>query len=104
MAVIKEMLGKKQIDGFKGSIDFYYYRGLPVARRWPRNQGKSQTRASVAQQPMFTYVQRLWKETSPFVKEAYATLARDCALHRKDWFMRGYYGKIYRYPVDYTPE
>ncbi len=103
MVIIKEMLGQKQIDGFKGSIDFFYYMGKAVARRWPRNQGKSQTPASVAQQPMFTYVQRLWKETSPFVKAAYESLARDGALHRKDWFMRGYYGKIYRYPTDFTP-
>lgn len=103
MAIIKEMVGRKIIDGFKGKIDFYYYMGIPVARRWPRSQGNSQTSASVAQQPAFIYCARLWSQTSPIVKEAYSVLANACGLHKKDWFTRAYYGKIYRYPTDYTP-
>lgn len=103
MAIIKEMLGRKQIDGFRGKVDFYYYMGVPVARRWPRSQSKSQTRASVAQWPMFTYVQQLRPQVSPFVRQAYYDLARDCGLHVWDWFMRGYYGHIYRYPTDPSP-
>ncbi|MBA7708580.1 hypothetical protein ES703_117482 [subsurface metagenome] len=97
------MLGEKQIDGFKGNIDFYYYMGIACSRRWPKNQGKSQTPKSVAQQPMFTYVQKLWQEVSPVVQEAYNTLAPESALHKRDWFMRGYYGLLYRYPTEYTP-
>ena len=94
------MLGRKIIDGFKGKVDFYYYMGLPVARKWPRSQGKSQTPASVAAQPMFTYVQQLWQSVSPFVQKTYTDLAPASGLHKRDWFMRGYYGKIYRYPTD----
>lgn len=93
------MPGQKIIDGFKGKIDFSYYMGLPVARKWPRSQGKSQTPASVAQWPMFTYVQQLRPQVSPFVIDAYTNLAQDCGLHKWDWFMRGYYGKIYKYPT-----
>lgn len=103
MAIIKEMISRKIIDGFKRKIDFYYYMGLAVARRWPRSQGKSQTPASVAQQPMFTYVQQLRPQVSAFVIDAYTNLAADCGLHKWDWFMRGYYGDIYRYPTDSIP-
>lgn len=103
MAIIKEMPAKRIIDGFKGKIDFYYYKGVPVCRRWPRNQGRSQTPSSVAQQPMFTYVQKLWEQVSPFVKAAYADQAPNSALHQRDWFMRGYYGMIYRYDTEPVP-
>ncbi len=91
------------ISGFKGKIDFYYYMGVACVRRWPRNRGRSQTPDSVAQQPAFIYVSKLWTAVSPFVKSYYHTLTFDCGLHHKDWFTRGYYGKIYRYPTDYTP-
>jgi len=52
---------------------------------------------------MFTYVQKLWQEVSPVVQEAYNTLAPESAMHKRDWFMRGYYGLLYRYPTEYTP-
>ncbi|GAI50034.1 unnamed protein product, partial [marine sediment metagenome] len=90
MAIIKEMPGRKIIDGFKGKLDFYYYMGVPVCRKWPRSQGKSQTPASIAQWPMFTYVAQSWITISPFVREAYYSIAADCGLHAKDWFTRGY--------------
>jgi len=104
MALIKRMPHLRIIDMLKGTIDFYYYKGLACARKYPRSQGKSQTPMSVAQQPMFTYVQKLWPQVSPFVQQAYTDLAPDSGLHKRDWFMRGYYGKIYRYPTDYTPD
>lgn len=100
MVILKEMVAEKIIDGFKGKVDFYYYMGIPVARKFPRSQGKSQTPDSVAQQPMFTYVQKLWTQVSPFVRESYQDLAPSGALHLRDWFMRGYYGMIYRYDTE----
>ncbi len=99
MAIIKEMLGKKQIDGFKGKLDFYYYMGLPIARRWPRSQGNSQTPASVAQIPKFIYCSQLFRQVSPFVYQTYIDIAAKSGLHGKDWFTRAYYGKMYHYPT-----
>ena len=98
MALIKEMPGKKIIDGFRGKVDFYYYMGVAVARRWPRSQGKSQTPASTAQWPMFTYASQAWMDLSPEVRQAYFDLSYACGLHAKDWFMRGYISGIYKYP------
>lgn len=102
MAILKQgaLPGREIIDGFKKTLDFYYYMDIPCCRSWPRSQGKSQTPTSVAQQPMFTYVQQLRPQVSPFVRQAYYDLVADCGLHVWDWFMRGYYGKIYRYPTD----
>ena len=88
MAILKQgaLPGQKIIDGFKKTLDFYYYMDIPCCRSWPRSQGKSQTPASVAQQPMFTYVQKLWPAVSPFVMKSYTDLAPDSALHKRDWF------------------
>lgn len=103
MAIIREMPGQKIIDGFKGKIDFYYHDGIACARRWPRSQGKSQTPASVAQQPAFAYCSRLWMSAAPIVRDAYAAMASATGLHQKDAFTRAYYGTLLRYPPDYTP-
>ncbi len=98
MAIIKEMLGRKLIDGFKGKVDFYYYMGVPCARKWPRSQGNSQTPASVAQWPRFTYATRLPSQFSPFVIAAYKDISRISGLHWRDWALRGYLTGIYKYP------
>lgn len=99
MAKIQALPGRKIIDGFKGVIDFYLHDGVPCARRWPRNFGRSQTPASVAQQPMFTYAAQAAITVSPIVQQAYVDIAGACGLHWKDWFMRGYISGIYKYPI-----
>ena len=99
MAILKSFVGMKVIDGFKGKVDFYYYMGVAVARKWPRSQGKSQTPASVAAQPAFAYCAQIYSTISPFVYETYHQVAEAYGLHAKDWFTRAYYGKLYRYPT-----
>ena len=106
MAIIKEMVGIKVINGFRGVVDFYYYMGIPVARSWPRSQGKSQTPNSVAQIPVFIRAARLWNELSPAVKQAYMDMAVTTNLTGKDMFFRGYISGILRLyaPVDALEE
>ena len=106
MAIIKEMVGKKVIDGFRGVIDYYYYMGVPCARKWPRSQGKSQTPASIAQWPIFSNAAKLWKELSPEVRQAYEDMAVTTNLTGKDMFFRGYISGTLRYyvPVDELEE
>ncbi|MBA7671204.1 hypothetical protein ES703_79357 [subsurface metagenome] len=106
MAIIKEMPGQKIIDGFRGVIDFYYYMGVPVARSWPRSQGNSQTPASVAQWPVFSYVNKLWKDVSPEVRAAYEDMTAGTNLTAKDMFVRGYISGTLRFfiPVDELEE
>lgn len=99
MAIIKAMVGQKVIDGFKGTLDFYIHDGIACVRSWPRSQGKSQTPASVAQQPMFSYCSKLFSSLSPFVYQTYIDIAAKSGLHGKDWFTRAYYGKMYHYPT-----
>lgn len=53
MVVLVEMIGEKIISGFRGTIDFYYCRGIPCARMWPRKPSGKRSPAVQAQWPPF---------------------------------------------------
>lgn len=102
MAIIKEMVGQKVIDGFRGVIDFYYYMGIPCARAWPKSPGKRRSPPVMAQWQIFKQAAQLWRELSPVVRQAYEDMAKATNLTGKDMFFRGYISGTLRYyvPVD----
>ncbi|GAI58086.1 unnamed protein product, partial [marine sediment metagenome] len=106
MAIIKTMVGRRIIDGFRGVIDFYVYMGVPCARKWPRSQGKSQTPASIAQWPVWRNANELWRQLSPEVIRAYQDMTAGTNLTARDMFFRGYVSGTLRYfiPVDELEE
>jgi len=100
MAIVKEMVAQEVISGFKGTVDFYYWMGIPCARRWPRSPGHTRAPDVMSQWPAFTYAVKLWVQVSPIVRAAYNTLAPDTGLSGRDWFMRAYLTGIFRYDHD----
>lgn len=99
MAVIKEMPGLKIISGFRGVLDFYYWRGIPVVRKWPRKPITSRNPNVRAQWPIFTASTRLWNQLSPSVRQAYTDMASSTRFTGRDIFTRAYISgvsKIYR--------
>jgi len=99
MALIKEMVGKKVIDGFKGVIDYYYYMGVPCARAWPKSPGKLRSQNVMSQWPIFTSAAKLWRDISPEIRQAYFQMAVGTNLTAKDIFFRGYISGTLRYYV-----
>ena len=87
------------IDGFKGTIDFYVYRGIPCARAWPKSPGKARSPSVMAQWPVFSYASKEWNNLSQTVRDAYNTLATNSGLSGRDMFMRAYLTGLYRYPT-----
>ena len=106
MAILKEMVGKKVIDGFKGVIDFYYNMGIPCARAWPKSPGNHRNPNVMRQWPIFTNAAKLWREISPELQQAYTQMAVGTNLTGKDIFFRGYISGTLRYytPVDELEE
>ena len=102
MAIIKAMVGRKVIDGFRGVIDFYFYMGIPCARSWPRKPKGARVPAVMAQWPVFQNAARLWHEISPEVRKTYEEMAVTTNLTPRDIFTRGYISGALRYyiPVD----
>lgn len=90
MAVITRMPNERIISGFRGIIDFYYYMGLSVVRKWPRSPGKRRSPAVEAQWVPFKEAAALAKELSATMIEFYRENASTSHMHWKDLFFRSY--------------
>jgi len=99
MAIIKHMLGEKVIAGFRGTLDFYYYMGIPICRSWPKSPGSNRAPAVRAGWPPFTYASREWNNLSPVVRRSYEQLSTDSGLSARDMFQRAYMTGLYRNPL-----
>ncbi|GAI64434.1 unnamed protein product [marine sediment metagenome] len=105
MAKITEMLGEKVISGFRGVVDFYYYMGIPCARRWPRSPGHRRSAPVEAQWPIFTRAVQLWTQLSPELQRDYQEMAQASGLSGRDIFMRAYmsgFKRLIEPPGDFT--
>lgn len=99
MAVLKAMPSEAIISGFKGTVDFYEYMGLPVARSWPRSPGHRRVPAVEAQWSDWSNASREWNQLSPAVQAAYKILAESSGLSGRDLQVRGYLAGIYKYAI-----
>ncbi len=100
MARLSVLPGQAIISGFKGSVDFYVYMGIPVARKWPRSPGRQRAPAVEAQWPSFTYSAKEWVNIDENVQAAYFELAEASGLNARDLQIRGYLSGLYRYELD----
>lgn len=99
MATLTALPETAIISGFKGSVDFYVYMGIPVARSWPRSPGRLRAPSVEAQWPVFSYAAKEWNNLSPDVQAAYNELAQSSGLDGRDLFTRGYISGLYRYEL-----
>lgn len=99
MAKLTVMPHQAIIDGFKGSVDFYVYMGIPCARAWPKSPGQARSPAVIAQWPIFSYASKEWANLSPAVQDAFKELATNSGLSGRDMAMRAYISGLYRYPT-----
>ena len=98
MAILDTLPSKAIIDGLKGVLDFYSWKGIPVVRSWPRSPGHDRSPAVEAQWVAFGYAAGEWKNLSAEVKQAYIDLAQGTSYTGRDWFMRSYLTGIFGYP------
>lgn len=99
MAKLTQMPQQDIIDGYKGTIDYYVYMGIPCARAWPKSPGKSRSQNVMAQWPVFSYATKEWNNLSDSVKRAYEELATNSGLTGRDMQIRAYLQGLYRYPT-----
>ena len=90
MAKIKALPGSKAISGFKGVVDFYVWRGIACARKWPSSPGHDRAPAVMAQWSPFSEATRLWTQLSPEVQEAYRRMSAGTHLSGRDVFTKSY--------------
>jgi len=90
MAKLETLPEKYIIDGFKGTIDFYEWKGIPVARKWPTFQPYPFSEAQKDNQAAFAYINKLYSQLSLSVIVAYTLLAARTTQTPKDYIVRAY--------------
>jgi hypothetical protein len=90
LAILKALPEAAIISGFKGTLDFYVWRGLPVCRQWPRRRSVPFTPQEKAQWPVFATASRLWNTLDPSVQDAYNKMASGSTLSGRDMMVKMY--------------
>lgn len=90
MGKLTQMVNQAIIDGFKGKIDFYYYKGIPVFRKWPKKPDQPRTPNVQAQWPAFTVASKSWNLLPPEVQDAYRRMSAGSFMSGRDIFTKTY--------------
>lgn len=90
MARIKGGLSQATVDTLAGSIDFYYWKGMLVARKWPRWPRRLPHPDEKDAQDSFAYASRMWKWLPTFLKDQYRIMAVSTPVTGRDIFTRAY--------------
>ena len=98
MAVISEMPSLGIISGFRKTIDFCYFMGIPYARKCPVRKKAVTSPLELANNAIFSAAARLWNELSPEVRAAYASMTGKSDISGRDVFTRSYITNLYRTP------
>ena len=94
MARLSALPDESRISGLRHVIDFYVYRGLPCARKWPRSPKTPRAETTQHMIDVFRYAVYMYKMLSADQIEYYKNLARGTDLTPRDYFMRAYLGGI----------
>ncbi len=90
MAVLTHMPSRVIIDGFKGKVDFYLWKGIPVARKWPIWRPRDPTPDELANQTDFKLINQIASTLPAEIIEAYREMAVSTPFTWKDLLVRGY--------------
>lgn len=90
MARLNALPDKDTIDYYKGSVDFYLWKGIPCARRWPRYQKRNPSPEEAAVQSDFSYINKLASKLPVDIIDQYKAMAVGTGFTWKDLLVRGY--------------
>lgn len=77
MAVMNELPDRATIVAMRGRVDFYYWKGIPVARAWPRKSTQPRTAGEQASSTVFAYWVRATGGVSEQLRQAYKDMMHD---------------------------
>jgi len=95
MARLTALPSANIIHGFKGTIDFYLWRGLACARRWPRNPKSHHSVATRAASILFGAILSAYKLLDPTVYAALVEDAKDQARTPRDIWVSAVFGHLH---------
>ena len=95
LAKLTKMPNANIISGLKGTIDFYYWKGIPVARQWPRSPGKDRSQAVKAQWPAWGAASKLWVQLSKEYQLLHGAWCGHGRYNPRDLQIKSYLSNIY---------
>ena len=78
------------INGFKGTLDYYVWMGIPCCRSWPRARTVPITPQEKAQWQTFTDASQLWNTLDQATKNAYNKMASGSTMSGRDVMVKLY--------------
>lgn len=88
MAVLKVLPEQWIIDYFKGTIDFYEWNGIPVARKWPYHPPRERSEAELHNLQLFKLACELVHQLPPYVQSHYVRVSKYYRCSWRDLFIR----------------
>jgi len=98
MALLAAMPSQDVIDGLRGSVDFYRWCNLVIARSWPHYTPENMTARTKAQATAFAYLLSQTNSLPAHVVESWEWLASQSKLAWRDWMARAYLGGTFVAP------
>lgn len=84
MAKLLRLPEQSIIDGMAGTIDYYYWKGIPCARSWPKKPSMPRSPAVQARNAEFAAIARSMPSVAPEARAAAEVMARQSPLTWKD--------------------
>lgn len=92
MAKLTNLPDPEIIRSFKGLVDFYTWKGIPVARKWPQHSPRPATPNEAQQQQWLQIANQLFAALSTRFYNAIRQQPSGTSLTPRDLFMRHYFG------------
>jgi hypothetical protein len=83
-------ISQAMIDSLRGTIDFYYWRGIPVVRTWPKKSTVPASPAMLAARAAFTASRVDVKTVGPAVRAEWVATATGEKQAWLDYFTYAY--------------
>lgn len=94
MAKIPKMPAQAVISTFRGKVDFYVHKGVPMARLWPSWKLKKRSPAVQVYIDLFTTAMHAWATLPANIREAYNQQAQESGLMGRDLWVRAFISGI----------
>ncbi len=94
MVKIQTLPDPKVIRAFRGHVDFYSWKGIAIARGWPKKPDQSRAPNIRLQQPHLVDATKRYRDVSFLFKDSLTYQARHGAATARDIWMRHYFGTV----------
>lgn len=92
MAKINALPSLEVINTLKGTLDYYYWKGIPCVRKWPVIPRSSRTQASLDSAHLFGVIVQGWALVGATAKALYIEAAADQPRTGRDLYVSGVLG------------